>query len=288
MSGSMGAPVNFGMQNEIIDNMYIEGKTLPFLALYNAIDCTQYEEVITSAEIQFCQGSSAELYPDIPLYGWLWMDGSPSSLLVSSAGDIAIQAIGLEGCIVRDTVAIELEVPPQLNWILQPISCADAGNGVISMEAFGSNPPYSFTWNGIVVQSPLEGIGDGQYLLQTQSSAGCSTTAEIVMLQPDPLEIAYAMNYNEVTGLGSIVIESITGGTPPYTTYWPAQPQATDSLSGIVLGNYTLQVTDANDCMQEFELELTTSVRNDFKTTFKCFNEFFCFVAIFAVQTYIN
>jgi hypothetical protein len=271
MSGSMGAPVNFGMQNEIVDNMYINGLTLPFLARYNAHDCTQYEEVITSAEIQFCQGSSAELYPDIPLYGWLWMDGSPSSLLVSSAGDISIQAIGLEGCIVRDTVAIELEVPPQLNWILQPISCADAGNGVISMEAFGSNPPYSFTWNGIAVQSPLEGIEAGQYLLQAQSSAGCSTTAEIVMLQPDPLEIAYAMNYNEVTGLGSIVIESITGGTPPYTTYWPAQPQATDSLSGIVLGNYTLQVSDANDCMQEFELELTTSVRNDFKTTFKCF-----------------
>jgi hypothetical protein len=164
-----------------------------------------------------------------------------------------------------------VEVAPQLNWTLQTISCANANDGVITMDAVGSNPPYSFTWNGIAVQSPLEGIGDGQYLLQAQSSAGCSTIAEIVMLQPDPLEIAYAMNYDEVTGLGSIVIESITGGTPPYTTYWPAQPQATDSLSGIVLGNYTVQVSDANDCMQEFVLELTTSVQRDFKITFKCF-----------------
>lgn len=271
MSGSMGAPVNFGMQNEIIDNMYINGLTLPFLARYDALECTQYEEIITSAEIQFCQGSSVELYPDIPLYGWQWMEGSTSSLLVNEAGMIAIQAIGLEGCIVRDTSQAIIETAPQLNWILQPVNCAGASDGSISIEVLGANPPYVLTWNGVTIDNQLDEVGGGLYTLEATSDGGCVSSALIEMTEPEPLAISYSTNYDDALGFGSISVNEVTGGTPPYTVFWPSHPQAEFNLDNLSLGDYVLQVTDAAGCMQEFSLVLSTGVDDYGMSSWVCY-----------------
>jgi hypothetical protein len=271
MSGSIGAPVNFGMQNEIVDNMYLEGKTLPFLSRYEAQDCTQNEEVITSAEIQFCQGSSVELYPDIPLYGWQWMEGSTSSLQVNEAGEISIQAIGLEGCIVRDTLQAIIETAPQLNWILQPVNCAGASDGSISIEVLGSNPPYSLTWNGAAIDNQLNEIGSGLHSLEATSDGGCVSSALIEMTEPEPLEVDYFANFDDATGLGSITVNEISGGTPPYTLFWPSHPQAEYNLDGFTSGDYVLQVSDAAGCMQEFSLLLSTGIDGRWVSSWKCY-----------------
>ena len=105
-------------------------------------------------------------------------------------------------------------------------------------------------------------IGEGTYLLQAISAGGCSTVAQIEMIEPDQLNVEVTTFYDESTGQGTIAVSTVSGGTPPYTIFWPSQPQAVDSLSGISLGTYVVQITDAAGCAQEFELVLTTAIQS--------------------------
>jgi hypothetical protein len=262
MTGAIGTPVYFGIQNEITNNMYIDGKTLPFIARYGSLGCLSETEVLNVETVAFCNGESIELIPDVPLYGWQWSDGTFNSLQIYAGGNYGIQAITLQGCIEYDTVFSAVEIAPQLNWILQTINCFGASDGGISIEAIGSNPPYSLSWNGLPVDAQFGNIGEGTYLLQAISAGGCSTVAQIEMIEPDQLNVEVTTFYDESTGQGTIAVSTVSGGTPPYTIFWPSQPQAVDSLSGISLGTYVVQITDAAGCAQEFELVLTTAIQS--------------------------
>jgi hypothetical protein len=271
MSGSFGGPVNFGMQNEIVDNMYIDEKTLPFLARYDGSGCAEYSGVFTNESIDLCQGESVELSPEIPVYGFQWSDGVTHPLVVNVAGDYVIQVIGIEGCIVGDTLSVGVEQLPELIWDAQSISCANADDGVITFAANGPNQPYTIAWNGLPAESPLQGIAAGLYLLQAESAGGCIAEVQIELSQPNPIAITYAINLNGANDLGSIVVETISGGTPPYSIYWPSHPQAEDIITDVPLGSYEVQITDAAGCTQSFEVLLTTGVNDDAFIEFSCY-----------------
>jgi hypothetical protein len=271
MSGSIGGPVYFGMENELTDNMYIEGRTLPFVARYEAFDCTPFEEVITPSSIEFCQGSFVELALDAPVYGFQWSDSISHAIQVSQAGSYSVEAITLQGCIVRDTIEVGVEIQPQLNWVLQPVSCAGAMDGSISIQVLGSNPPYALTWNSANVSNQIDDIGAGDYFLEATSNAGCIGNVLIQVTEPAPLELDYSTNYNEVTGLGSITINEITGGTPPYIIFWPSHPQAEYNLESIEQGSYLLQVSDAAGCYEEFNLLLSIGIDNEETNDWHCY-----------------
>ena len=271
MTGAIGTPVYFGMQNEVANDMYIDGRTLPFIARYGSSGCLLETELLEPATFQFCNGESIELGPDAPLYSWQWSNGSYNSIQIKTAGTYGIQAITLEGCIERDTLLVEVEIAPQLNWVLQPINCFGASDGGITIEAVGSNPPYGLSWNGLPVEAQFGNIDAGFYLLQATSQGGCMTAAQIDMIEPDPLAIEFTTFYDELTAQGTLALNTVSGGTPPYTIYWPSQPQAEDSLLGIPLGAYVVQITDAAGCMQEFELLLTTGIQSVDALQLSCF-----------------
>ena len=271
MTGAIGTPVYFGIQNEITNNMYIDGKTLPFIARYGSLGCLSETEVLNVETVAFCNGESIELIPDVPLYGWQWSDGTFNSLQIYAEGNYGIQAITLQGCIEYDTVFSAVEIAPQLNWVIQPVNCSGASDGSMSVEAVGSNSPYSFSWDGMPVDAQFGNVAAGTYQLQATSFGGCSTEAQIEMTEPDPLAIEYTTFYDESTGQGTIAVSAVSGGTPPYIIFWPSQPQAEDSLSGISLGTYVVQIADAAGCVQEFELLLTTGIQSIEVAPLSCF-----------------
>jgi len=271
MTGSIGAPVYFGMQNELTNNMYIDGRTLPFLGRYIPSGCLSATELLELETVRFCDGESLELSPDVPLYSWLWNNGSSNSIQINTTGSYGIEGITQQGCIESDTLFAVMETAPQLNWVLQPVSCAGTFDGTIDIEVLGSNPPYSLTWNGDAVANEFGEIGAGLYTLEATSDAGCVSSALIEMTEPDPLEVSFETSFDDAAGVGSIAINEITGGTPPYTLFWPSQPQAEDSLVGIDAGSYLLQVSDAEGCMQEFSLILATDIDETTFASFSCY-----------------
>jgi len=95
----------------------------------------------------------------------------------------------------------------------------------------------------------LFGIGAGWYELFVTDAAGCTTSDSILVSTPQQIVSAAQITNVSCFGFGNGSIDvTTTGGVQPYSFAWNTGAPSED-LSGLNPGNYTLTVTDANNCV---------------------------------------
>ncbi len=154
------------------------------------------------------------------------------------------------GCLKRDTVKIFATTTLTLNPIATDALCNNP-TGSINSNFSGGFAPYTFLWNTIPVQtaSIATGLIPGNYSVSVTDNAGCIKTASVTVnnfiptiIFNDSLVHATCNQSN-----GAIIINSLSGGTSPYVFLWSGT-QTTQSINNIASGNYTVNITDANNC----------------------------------------
>jgi len=147
----------------------------------------------------------------------------------------------------------EMIEPDLLDYTLdyEDITCFGLANGSVDLTVTGGTLPYTYTWsNGIEEAENPDLIADDYYFTVTDASM-CSTNGMQTIDQPDLLEVSgteYHIDcYGEVTGVIDI---DIVGGTTPYTVVWsdPAYVDLNDDIVDAPAGDYSVTVTDVNDC----------------------------------------
>ena len=140
-----------------------------------------------------------------------------------------------------------------------PVSCFGYSDGAIDITVSGGEAPYTYVWSRVgggfsASTEDVSNIPAGTYNVTITDANDCPYTLEgIVINQPTELQAtqgavvdASCFGYAD----GSIAI-SVTGGTPPYTFAWTGPDgytAATEDVSGLKAGSYSVTVTDANDC----------------------------------------
>jgi len=171
---------------------------------------------------------------------------------------------------------------------LKHVSCYDACDGAINAVVEGGTPPYRFILNSNPVgeYTATSGCDDetcptafaftnlcaGTYTLKVLDSLGCSFTypSDLTLTQPTAIVFATPVAENENCEsdcYGSITIDTITGGTGPYTVEVTLSPEGqvvpstlfTDGSTPTVLnnlksGNYQVTITDSNGCSRSFNI----------------------------------
>lgn len=175
------------------------------------------------------------------------------------------------------TVMVTLTDPQELliNTIMvAPILCFGDMNGMIEVSGLNGTPPYMYQLNGGTLQSSglFNNLAPAMYTVTVIDANGCSKSEPYTI--GDATEILVTVfNVVDVTcnGLsdGSASFTA-SGGTGPYSYSLDGvnfQPSNTfQNLSG---GNYTITVSDANNCnatenftISEPNLTLTASTMN--------------------------
>ena len=114
--------------------------------------------------------------------------------------------------------------------------------------------PYQYLWlnpsGGFGgTTEDLFGIGAGWYELFVTDAAGCTTSDSILVSTPQQIVSAAQITNISCFGFGNGSIDvTTTGGVQPYGFVWNTGAPSED-LSGLNPGNYTLTVTDANNCV---------------------------------------
>jgi hypothetical protein len=153
------------------------------------------------------------------------------------------------GCTNTTTVSISESGAPNVNiTVFDPISCNGAADGIIKVNSTSNINAYTFTWSTGATGTTVSNLAAGTYTVTVTGTNGtCTTTANFVLTEPDPIQI-------DGSSATSQVNVTISGGTAPYTTSWSGPSGYTSSQEDIsnltVLGNYTLNVTDANGCTE--------------------------------------
>jgi hypothetical protein len=190
------------------------------------------------------------------LISYLWNDGGQQAQRSGlGAGSYQLTISDEIGCrYISDTLL--LQNPPPLRFSTVDIVdnlCSGGATGGLELALSGGAPPYTFYWVHNGQTAPvLDGLASGSYRVLAGDSRGCVKDTSFFVGSPDPLLVQLQLQGNSnCTDTSAVSVSAITiGGVPPYSFQWNSG-DTSRTLVNPVQGDYTLTVTDANQCHVE-------------------------------------
>jgi hypothetical protein len=120
------------------------------------------------------------------------------------------------------------------------------------INAVGGTGDLDITWNTNVVGNEINNLSGGTYEVTIVDENECSLNVDFTLEEPTEVEVDLEeiTNIDDDNLLGAIDI-SVDGGTPPYFFLWSNGDQ-TEDVEELDFGQYTVIVTDANACIDEY------------------------------------
>jgi gliding motility-associated-like protein len=146
---------------------------------------------------------------------------------VAVNSDTVFYALATNATICADTLPIPVEVDnPDLGLQAEAItdyngfevSCPGNADGAAQANVAGSGLGFTFQWSNGASGSVITDLPAGTYSVTATSPGGCEQIDTLVLSAPDSLRVALAPVVAPCPGdsTASVVVESITGGAPPY------------------------------------------------------------------------
>ena len=207
-------------------------------------------QAIASGEIEVLVSGAT------PSYSFIWSNGSTSPIISSLLpGIYTVNVSDVNGCVVTDTAEILSGSNPELNVIVQNVSCFGANDGMMFTSANFGTPPYNFSADGgntfVPSGTPFGPGGEAFYFITVVDSIGCIDNDSVFVYEPELLEILN-IDIQNISCNGNIdgeltVIHS--GGNPNITYSWnDVNSQTTSTAVGLAIGSYNVIITDSAGC----------------------------------------
>jgi len=166
------------------------------------------------------------------------------------------------GCSISETVVID--EPTELISILPStvdVGCGGNCDGEAEVEVSGGVGPYDFEWNDNPFQQNDE-LCAGDNVLVVTDANGCTDTLEIVIDEPDPLQILINANPVTCTGMtdGSAAVVAV-GGTGEITLDLYGLDPA--DLNNLPEGEYPVSAYDETGCFANDTIFITAAIISD-------------------------
>lgn len=265
---------NTGDTTAFIGNLCTGTYTLYIADANNCTDTLQYEIADTSdMEVTYtmnmpacfgdCDGSihlqvSNATFPCS--YIWNVGNSNTGSRDDLCAGDYSVLVTDAHDC--RRQLFISISDPERLQLqsevVSQP-SCNGRNDASILVSMQGGTPPYSYYWNNVAGDTLLDSLYAGTYQLHVRDKNGCTFDTVFTVLDFDTLRLsAYAVKTpcKEVCKGEALVFAE--GGCPPYSYRWSSGDTAFKA-ENLCVGNYSVNVYDANSCMASISVDILDS-----------------------------
>ncbi|MEL7424904.1 MAG: gliding motility-associated C-terminal domain-containing protein [Bacteroidota bacterium] len=166
-------------------------------------------------------------------------------------GNYTFNIIDANGCL--STVSGTLTEPDSLSWnaTASPVSCFGGNNGLLEVQASGGTPTYSYAWSNGGDNNPLHtDLSSGWYQVSITDLNDCQIISDSLWVDtPDP--IGYLSSQDSTTCSysldGIFSLDSIGGGTMPYTISWSDGTSGTQN-NNLPVGPDSLLIVDDNGC----------------------------------------
>ncbi len=195
-------------------------------------------------------------------YTYSWNTGaSQDSISVTESGTYSVTITDANGCFVVED-SINITIPSQLQIQVSAQNnpnCNGSSDGAIAITVSGGTEPYTYAWNNGNTSPENSNLPAGIYSVTVSDANGCTGTLDsIILVEPEAISIAtdsVVMPRCSGSSNGAIYI-TVSGGTPDYSFAW-SNGETTEDITGLYAGNYSVTVTDANNCegYEDFELE---------------------------------
>ncbi|MEM1319241.1 MAG: T9SS type A sorting domain-containing protein [Bacteroidota bacterium] len=158
------------------------------------------------------------------------------------------------GCSASDMAMVTQVADPSISGVVTNVSCNGDSDGRIDLTISGGQPSFTFDWS----DNSLDGIEDpsglsaGTFTVTVTDANNCIASATYVVNEPSPLLLSGTTVNVDCNGSdnGSIDL-TVSGGTAPYDYDWSDDNfDGMQDPTGLGAGNYTVTVTDNNNCTE--------------------------------------
>ncbi|MBU3676359.1 MAG: hypothetical protein FGM54_04155, partial [Chitinophagaceae bacterium] len=194
-------------------------------------------------------------------YSWLPTGGNAGSASGLSAGIYTVTVTDGNGCSNSITVAIFEPAPFSASANINTnITCYGAADGSATATANGGMAPYLYAWTANGGTDALaSGLTAGVYTVVITDANACTASTSVELTEPtvlmvDIISISQATCNGSADGSANV---NSSGGTSPYSYTWSPSVSTSSSATGLMSGNYTVTVTDMNNCSATTVLTIT-------------------------------
>lgn len=227
----------------------------------SAVTITQPEalQVTINSSNESAAGSKdgqarADAIGGTPPYRYSWSIPNTTTRTVSnlSPGNYTVTITDANGCTVTASTVIQqggINCAP-FNILIAdfPTTCATTADGRAEVTNVTGSSPYQYRWSNGDTTPVADSLAAGSYTVTVTGSDGCPSQQTVTITKPTALDFSVKTENEdcEQSKNGAAIIEA-TGGTIPYSFMWQ------DGIGGnlrdtLVSGNYTVTITDANQC----------------------------------------
>ncbi len=195
-------------------------------------------------------------------YVFLWSNGTDTPGISNlPAGTYFVSITDSNGC---RAVAGAIITEPELLMLTANGTnglCGNANNGSATAQGSGGTPPYNYLWSDGQTTATALDLEPGTYTATVTDAHDCTATASVNVTAPQPLvaSIANAQQASCVDEADGSSGVQVSGGIVPYTYLW-SDGQTTATAIGLLPGNYSVVILDANNCTVEVPVVIGSAV----------------------------
>jgi gliding motility-associated-like protein len=194
-----------------------------------------------------CSTSSAWTFSDAASGANTSSSNTPEHIF-SAAGTYTVTLTSTFASGPPSTVSQQITVLDVNANLDHPVSCNGGSDAVLTATAIGSSG-YTYVWNTNPPQTgPSITTGAGDYTVTVTAGTSCPATTTIIVTDPAPLTASPVITAQKCSALNGAIVSNINGGATPYNYVWSNTAISPD-ISGLAAGDYSLLVTDANNCI---------------------------------------
>lgn len=193
-------------------------------------------------------------------YSYKWSSGdSTQNVSNVPAGDYSVTVTDASG--YHQTLNAKIAEPSPLivkQDVVKDLLCYNDKTGAINVTVTGGSEPYKYQWNSGQATQDIAGLNAGDYSLTVTDGAGCKSTFQARISQPEMFSVTLGevKNINcKSENKGEIHLD-VKGGVAPYSYYWSNGARSKD-ITGAMAGKYSVKVSDGNGCINNLEASIT-------------------------------
>jgi gliding motility-associated-like protein len=204
----------------------------------------------------------------LPPYNYLWsgpdaFTSTDEDITGLQAGTYIVTVTDANGCVSNQ--AFDVLEPEEIagNPVVTGFSCL-GNDGAINLNVTGGTPDFIISWigpNGFVASGTgLTSLEAGLYVFTIEDTNGCTVVDSVEMVAAPGIQIVELVTHALCGGVNTGAIEiQISGGLPPYLVDWSGPngfSSATEDISDLEGGTYSLTVTDDAGCTETFTVDV--------------------------------
>jgi hypothetical protein len=183
------------------------------------------------------------------VFTYAWSTGGTAATETGLiAGNYFVLVTDANGCSTSAGVTISEPGALTLSTSQNDVACHGGNDGDATVAATGGTGVFTYAWNTGGTAATETGLLMGNYSVLVTDANGCSTSAAVTISEPAAIVLSTSQHNVSCNGGndGDATIIA-AGGTGGFTYAWSTGGTAATE-TGLIAGNYSVLVTDANGC----------------------------------------